>query len=117
MAYLNLTDLADELADLRDKIADGETLDNDDAERLESLEAVEVELGDLHDYALNVDDTLIPDGDFEDYARQLAEDVCDLPDTSEWPLYCIDWAQAARDLAQDYTSVTYEGEDYLIRCC
>jgi len=32
-----------------------------------------------------------------------------------WPFDCVDWDQAARDLAMDYSSVEFEGEDYLYR--
>ena len=57
--------------------------------------------------------TLIPEGEFEDYARELAEDLG--ADTDNWPGRCIDWEQAAHELAADYTSVSFKDEDYLYR--
>jgi vacuolar-type H+-ATPase subunit I/STV1 len=60
--------------------------------------------------------TLIPEDDFEDYARDLAEDLhgSDIRNAS-WPFDCIDWEQAADALRMDYSSVDYEGVTYLYR--
>lgn len=60
--------------------------------------------------------TLIPDDDFEDYARDLAEDLHgDAIRSASWPFDCIDWEQAADALRMDYSSVEYEGTTYLYR--
>ena len=59
--------------------------------------------------------TLIRETYFEDYARQLAEDIGAIDPNATWPANCIDWEQAARELQMDYTSVDYDGEEYLIR--
>jgi hypothetical protein len=32
-----------------------------------------------------------------------------------WPFTCIDWKQAAEELAMDFSTVTYQGTDYLVR--
>lgn len=60
--------------------------------------------------------TLIHEDYFEDYARELADDLglCD-DRKAQWPHTCIDWAQAADELKQDYTSVDFDGETYWIR--
>lgn len=41
----------------------------------------------------------------EDFARDMAEQRGDLPEagSSAWPLYCIDWEWAARELMYDYS--------------
>lgn len=52
---------------------------------------------------------------FEDYARQLAEDVGAISDDAQWPCNCIDWEQAANELRMDYFSVDFDGVDYWIR--
>ncbi len=59
---------------------------------------------------------LIHEAYFEDYARQLADDLglCD-DRNAQWPHTCIDWAQAAEELQQDYTSVDFDGETYWVR--
>lgn len=56
---------------------------------------------------------LIDAEDFEEYAEELAADVYDIPDT--WPHRCIDWKQAAEQLTQDYSLVSFRGSDYYWR--
>lgn len=82
----------------------------------EELEA----LRDLRDEACASPDwtygeLLIREDCFEDYARELAEDIgaCD-PD-APWPISCIDWEEAAKQLKYDYFAVTFGSDDYLIR--
>ncbi len=59
---------------------------------------------------------LIHEAYFEDYARQLADDLALYNDRNvSWPYTCIDWAQAAEELKQDYTSVDFDGETYWVR--
>lgn len=62
--------------------------------------------------------TLIRDSHFEDYAEELANDIGAIDDRkgqAPWPLYCIDWERAARDLQMDYTSVEFDGVTYWFR--
>ena len=61
--------------------------------------------------------TLIRDSYFEDYAEELAGDIGAIDRNLEgkWPYTCIDWAQAARELQMDYTSVEYDGVTYWYR--
>lgn len=60
--------------------------------------------------------TLIHEDYFEDYARELAEDLGDYNSKNErWPYTCIDWEKAAEELKQDYTSVDFDGETYWVR--
>ncbi len=58
---------------------------------------------------------LIREDCFEDYARELAEDTGDYDPDAAWPLNCIDWEEAAKQLEYDYFTVTFGGDDYLIR--
>lgn len=60
-------------------------------------------------------ETLIRATYFEEYAQELAEDCGMISGGEQWPLNCIDWEQAARELAQDYTNVDFDGVEYLIR--
>ena len=62
-------------------------------------------------------ETLIRDDEFVDHARTFAEDIGAIDgDTQQrWPLYCIDWEAAAKDLQMDYTSVEFLGVDYWVR--
>lgn len=59
---------------------------------------------------------LISDHYFENYARDMAEDIHGraIRDAS-WPFDCIDWEQAAEALQQDYTAVEYGDVTYWVR--
>lgn len=57
----------------------------------------------------------VPESDFEDYAREMADDGLYPNVTVSWPYTCIDWSQAADELSQDYTLVTFLGTDYYVR--
>lgn len=59
--------------------------------------------------------TLIRDSYFEDYARQLAEDLGLLEKCDQWPATCIDWECAADELKQDYFNVDFDGVEYWLR--
>lgn len=124
---LDLRDLAKEWRDLLEEIDDAHA-DEDadlvldmraDVEKYESLCA---ELGlspttpdALEYFADNYDATLIAESDFANYAEELAEDIGAIDESGRWPVNCIDWERAANELASDYTSVTYDGDDYYIR--
>ena len=59
---------------------------------------------------------LVHESYFVEHARELAEEtgaVDSGANGSGWPLYCIDWEQAARDLRMDYTEVDWDGVTYL----
>lgn len=60
-------------------------------------------------------ETLIRDSYFEQYARELAEDIGAIKGNEAWPLSYIDWSAAADALKQDYTSVDFDGVTYWIR--
>ena len=55
-------------------------------------------------------ETLIRDSYFEDYARELAEDIGAINRNATWPNNFIDWA-----LKMDYTSVEFGDVTYWIR--
>lgn len=61
--------------------------------------------------------TLIRDTYFQEHAQELARDCGDIPSagSSQWPLYYIDWEQAARELQYDYTSIDFDGVAYWVR--
>jgi antirestriction protein len=89
-------------------------LDEDERAELEALRSLAKEAA---DYAPDWEygETLVRESYFEDYARDFADDIGAItPDTS-WPMNCIDWEQAARELAMDYTHVDFDGVTYLIR--
>ena len=60
-------------------------------------------------------ETLIRDSYFQDFAEELADDIGAIDRNANWPLTCIDWEQAARELQSDYFSVDFAGVTYWIR--
>jgi hypothetical protein len=88
---------------------------NDDIEtwhgdnpRYEKLKQLKSDLGDNWDNST----TLIPEQDFKEYAMNYASEIQSFDDNA-WPFTCIDWKQAADDLATDYQRVDFDGEEYL----
>lgn len=102
--------MIDAIVNARDTLADWDT---DNADELRNLESLAYEADGSGDWKYG--ETLIRDSYFEDYARQIADDVCDMTSAKQWPFTCIDWAEAARELQQDYTSVDFDGKTYWIR--
>jgi len=84
---------------------------NEFQEELDELNILEGEIGRnwLHG------ETLIDEGDFVEYAQDLAEDISGMPRDQPWPFSHIDWEAAADDLRSDYSSVEYQGNTYLYR--
>lgn len=58
---------------------------------------------------------LIADSYFQEYAQNLAEE-CGMVDTdARWPMTCIDWEQAARELQMDYNYIQIHDSSYWYR--
>ena len=62
-------------------------------------------------------EVLIRDSYFTEYAQDLAGEAGRIPQAGSdpWPLYCIDWEYAARELQMDYTPVEFDGVTYWVR--
>jgi hypothetical protein len=58
---------------------------------------------------------LIRESYFKEYAQELADDIGAVPGNAQWPMTCIDWDQAARELQMDYSSVEFDGITYFYR--
>jgi antirestriction protein len=100
-----------ELSDLREE--DGQ-LDEDDAEELATLLDLASE-GENSAADWQFGATLIHDDYFEEYARQLADDIGAVDSDAGWPTSYIDWTAAAEALKMDYSSVEFDGETYWVR--
>jgi antirestriction protein len=96
---------------------DGEEFDPLEPEERKALQEELTEIQEISGYVTDFynGEALIPESEFEDYARQLAEDIGAINSEADWPSRCIDWEQAANELQQDYTSVEYQGTTYLVR--
>jgi hypothetical protein len=91
-----------------------------DAEELANLESILADLagsgGDEQWEGAWYPSLLIADWHFRVYAQELAEEVCsDAVAGASWPLTCIDWERAARELRMDYTSTEIDGATYWFR--
>ena len=90
----------------------GTSNDDERAER-KALEALREEASGCADW--HHGEALVRDSYFEQYARELAEDIGAIPKDAPWPARCIDWEQAVRELQQDYTSANFDGVTYWVR--
>lgn len=88
-------------------------LDQDEQIELARLRDLTEQAGGAPDWKYG--EALISDDFFEDYARELADDIGAIKDDSQWPNSYIDWKAAAEALQMDYTSVEWGGQTYWIR--
>lgn len=107
--WIDSRDLIEELAAF--EAADEDELDEDDRERMQAIR----ELADsgIEDWQYGA--TLIHEDNFEDYARELAEDIGAIDKDASWPNTYIDWPAAADALGEDYTTVEFLGDTYYTR--
>ncbi len=96
-----------------DRIAYLEDSDMDEEEQQEfdDLRAFEEEAsGYVADW--NFGEGFISDDYFEEYAKELADDIGAVKDDTGWPGRHIDWEAAADELKQDYISFELRGTTY-----
>ncbi len=55
---------------------------------------------------------MIAEDHFESYARDYSNEVNEIP---SWLEGHIDWASVAKEMQMNYSSITFDGEDYYIR--
>jgi hypothetical protein len=113
--------LADDLAGARKDLREAEAWADenpDDAAELETLAGL---LNDMQGYGGDhqwrgdwYPGALIRESYFVEYCEQMLKDIGDLPD--ELPGYiAIDWDKTADNLRVDYSTVDYDGVEYLYR--
>lgn len=96
-----------ELADARTALQEFE--ESDDYEELEELRSMSEEI-----FEWRHGEALIPVDEWEDYVQELLSDIGDLP--RDIPGYIvIDWEATAANIAQDYSTIDYQGETYYYR--
>lgn len=88
-------------------------LDEDELEELAALKALTEDASSSPDWAYG--EGLIADSYFEDYARELANDIGAVDANASWPGMFIDWEAAADALKIDYFSVELDGVTFWIR--
>lgn len=83
---------------------------SDEIEHLSEIDSIEDTFGSEFNYGV----TLVENDDFEDYTRELLEELGYIP--KDFPTWIeIDWAATSQNVEQDYTDVTYRGVNYLGR--
>jgi hypothetical protein len=105
-------DIIERLDELVDQVDDGSANKEDRAE-LATLQALVSEASGSPDWLYG--ETLIRDSYFREYAMELADGTGAIPDECQWPMSCIDWDLAARELQTDYFDVDFDGVTYWIR--
>lgn len=56
--------------------------------------------------------TFVADHYFQEYAKQVAEDIGAIDPDARWPLSCIDWEDAAEQLKYDYCEISLGADTY-----
>lgn len=102
------SDEADELAQAEQEL---EEWQEEYQQELDELNSLENELSEWSE-----GNTLIPESEWVDYVQDLLTDIGDLPRNIPWYI-AIDWEKTAENIAQDYSLVTYQKEDYYVRNC
>lgn len=87
----------------------------DEHEELLRLRALVEELNSASSDSADDGITMIRDSYFEQYARDLADDIGAVSSDASWPNTCIDWEKAASELQVDYSTVDYDGVTYWVR--
>lgn len=82
----------------------------EDAAELAALEALQAEVEGYGDWRHGM--TLIRDDYFQTYAEQLANDTGAINRDARWPMNCIDWEQAAKELKSGYSCAEFAGVTY-----
>lgn len=87
---------------------------DDEAAELVALRAFAEEASDVADWQYG--EAFIRASYFEEYARDLAEDLYGKElSESRWPFDCIDWERAADELLHDYSGYELDGVTYYAR--
>lgn len=111
--YEDMTDSYDDILMDEEEIQDWKYVWLDEITEITEIDVLEDEVSSSEwDYGI----IFISEDKFEDYCKELLEDIGDLP--PNLPAYIednIDWAGVADDLRVDYSEVEYQGETYLFR--
>ena len=81
-----------------------------DFEHIDEINELEDEISDF-----SFGETLIPEDDFTKYCEDMVNDCYDMKNVPSFVKYNINWEGVASDLEVDYSSVTYQGESFLVR--
>lgn len=107
---------SEEYASIGESVAEAEAAKTDwneeNGEELTQLGKIVDEIG---EDTCRDGSTLIADSHFKRYAQELADEIGAINSDASWPMNCIDWDQAVRELQMDYSSITIDGHDWWVR--
>lgn len=107
--YEDRTDSFEDILLDEEEIQDWKEGFTDELEEIEQIDEIESDCTDFQH-----GETLINDGYFEDYCKEMCEDCGNI--SKDFPRWIeIDWDATANNMKEDYTSVTYRGEVYYTR--
>lgn len=93
-------------------VPEGNALDEDEEEELRILLELREEVNGIADWYGG--EALINESYWEDYCQELVSDIGDL--LKNLPSYLvIDWEATANNLAQDYSTVDFNGTSFYVR--
>jgi antirestriction protein len=120
--HLDSRDLQERIDELEKLMAvdeqkpDGEKMTEIEHEELGALTNLKEQyVSDYGDSSWGFGAQFIRDSYFEDYARELADDIGAVNNVASWPSMYIDWEAATEALQMDYTEVVYDGVTYWTR--
>jgi hypothetical protein len=108
--YKDGTDTFDDILRDREEIEDWmDTFFEDELNEIEEINTIEAECSEFP-----YGETLIADSEFDDYCKDLCEDLGYI--SKDFPSFIeIDWDATANNIRQDYTEAEYQGTTYLFR--
>lgn len=101
-----------ELQERLDELEAQDELDEDETDEMAAIRELRDECDDS-EWKYGIE--FIREDDFEDYARQLAEDIGAIDRELGWPACHIDWEAASDSLKMDYMLTEVGGIEYRFR--
>lgn len=112
--YLDVIDSRDIIERIKELQLTQDDNNDDETEELEHLLKIEEECENYSDWEYGK--TLIRESYWEEHVKELVTDCGHISKDFPWWIE-IDWTETANNVAQDYTTVDFDGIDYYIRYC
>jgi antirestriction protein len=110
--FINSADVVERITELS-RMTSREDWEEDELARLRDLH--DQLTGIFSENALRVNNpTLVRENDFENYARTTADDIGDIREEGSVSGF-VDWESYAANVRVDWTSVDFDGTEYLVR--
>ena len=108
--YEEMTESFEDIRFEEEEIESWKEYFEEELKEIEEINSIEVELGSEFEYGV----TLVDVDDWEEYVKELLEDIGYIP--KDFPSWIeIDWEATANNVKVDYMEVIYQGNSYLGR--